>query len=162
MARISFISGIWNSSEASRIISRAEALQLLRKDDNERRKWSKYLYGTNTWDSSLYDLVIHVHKVAVKDAVDIICHTASLNVFQATPESKKAIEDLTLMAEVKAAIIGMDHGIKISAKDGIVFIKTGATFQQRQPLNRDIEQIVKKIQGVKDVRIHFEPTLFNE
>lgn len=140
-------------------INRAEALKLLKKDDEERRKWSQYLYGTDTSDPSLYDLVIHIHTVTVGDAVDIICHTAALKHFQATPESKKAMEDLVLTAEIKATLIDLNHGIKISAKDGIVFVRGIATLQQQSPLTHDIEKIVREIPGVKGVRIDLEPIL---
>ena len=138
-------------------ITRAEALHLLKKDDEERRKWSQYLYGTDTCDPCLYDLVIHIHKIGVDDAVDIICHTAGLNHFQATPESKKAIEDLTLSAEVKVAIADMNHGMEVSAKDGVVFVRSETTLQQQSPLFHDVEKIAKNISGVKDVRINVEP-----
>ena len=138
-------------------ITRAEALHLLKKDDEERRKWSEHLYGTDTWNPSLYDLVIHIHKVSVDDAVDIICHTARLKEFHATPESKKAMEDLVLMAEVKAALVGLDHGIKISAQDGVVFVRSKATLKQQSPLSHDIETIARQIPGVKKVSIDFEP-----
>ena len=138
-------------------IFRSEALHLLKKDDEERRKWSQYLYGTDTWNPSLYDLVLHIHKVSVDDAADIICHTAELQDFQATPESKKAMEDLVLAARVKAVLIALDHGIKISAQDGIVFVRSEATLQQESSLSHDIEKISKQISGVKDVRIDVEP-----
>jgi cytidylate kinase len=138
-------------------VTRAEALHLLKKDDEERRRWSQYLYGTDTRDSSLYDLVIHINQLGVDDAVDIICHTASLKDFQATPESKKAMEDLMLTAEVKSALIGINHGIKISVHDGVVSVRSEATPQQQSPLIHDIETIVKEIAGVKDVRIDVEP-----
>ena len=137
----------------------AEAFQLLKKDDEERRKWSQYLYGTDTWDPSLYDLVVHIHKVTVDDAVDIICHTAALKHFHATPESKKAMEDRVLTAEVTAALIGFNHGIKITAQDGIVYVRGKATPLQQSALSHDIEKIVTEIPGVKDVRIDFDPIL---
>jgi len=138
-------------------ITRAEALHLLKKDDEERRRWSQYLYGTDAWNPSLYDLVLHIHKVSVDDAVDIICHTAGLQAFQATPESKKAMEDRVLAAEVKAALIGIHHAIKISAQDGIVFVRSEATVQQQSSLSHDIEKIAAQISGVKDIRIDVEP-----
>ncbi|MDH4206803.1 MAG: cytidylate kinase-like family protein, partial [Desulfobacteraceae bacterium] len=37
-----------------------EARYILRKDDDERRKWGLQLYGSDTRDSSLYDLVVHI------------------------------------------------------------------------------------------------------
>ena len=140
-------------------INSPAALQLLKKDDEERRKWSQHLYGLDPWDSSLYDMVLHIHTITVDDAVDVICHTAGLKDFQATPESKKAMDDLVLTAEVKAAVVGLNYGIKISAQDGIVFVKSKATIQQQTPLRHDIEKMVKQIPSVKDVRIDFEPIL---
>ena len=82
-------------------ISKKEAHDVLLKDDEERIKWSKNLYGIDTRKASLYDLVIHVHKLTVEDAVDMICHAAGLEQFQTTPESQRAIEDLALSARVK-------------------------------------------------------------
>ena len=38
-------------------ISREEALAVLKRDDSERRKWSQHLYGIDTADPILYDLV---------------------------------------------------------------------------------------------------------
>ena len=91
--------------------SRAEALHLLKRDDEERRRWSQYLYGIDTWNPSLYDLVLSIHKVSVDDAVEIICHTAGLEDFQATLESQKAMEALVRTANIKATYIGMNYRI---------------------------------------------------
>lgn len=41
-----------------------EALHILRKDDRERKRWTKHLYGIDTSDSNLYDLVIHIDDAA--------------------------------------------------------------------------------------------------
>ncbi len=57
-------------------ISEKEARRILKKDDEERRHWALSLYGIDTLDSSLYDLVINVREMEVECAVGIICHTA--------------------------------------------------------------------------------------
>ena len=88
-----------------------DALRNLQKDDEHRRKWSRSLYGIDTWDPSLYDLVIHIKQVTVDDAVDIICHAVHLKPFQTTPQSRQAMNDLAVAAEVKAALIELEpHG----------------------------------------------------
>ena len=73
--------------------SREKALEELARDDHERRQWSLKLYGIDTWDSSLYDQVLHVHKLTVENAADIICHTVNLEQFRTTPESQSAMDD---------------------------------------------------------------------
>lgn len=140
-------------------ISEAKALRVLKKDDEERRKWSQYLYGIETSDPSLYDLVIHIQKVTVDDAVDIVCHTAGLEHFQATPESEKALNDLTLSAVVKAAIIDIDHDARVTATEGSVSIKARATLPQHSQKTDDIKNIVKDIPGIKNIYVDLEPVL---
>lgn len=84
--------------------SREDALSYLQKEDDRRRKWSSYFYGIDTWDSSLYDLVIHIKKLDADDAVNIICDTVKLKRFQTTPESQKELEKMALMAQLHAKL----------------------------------------------------------
>lgn len=84
--------------------SREDALSYLQKEDDRRRKWSSYFYGIDTWDSSLYDLVIHIKKLDADDAVNIICDTVKLKRFQTTPESQKELEKMALMAQLNAKL----------------------------------------------------------
>jgi cytidylate kinase len=35
-----------------------EAEEIIKKDDEERRKWSLALYGIDTWDPILYEMVL--------------------------------------------------------------------------------------------------------
>jgi len=139
-------------------ISRKEALAVLLKDDEERVKWSKNLYGIDTRKASLYDLVIHVHKLTVNDAVDMICHAAGLVQFQTTPESQRAIDNLALAARAKAALVDVRPDLQVSAEDGIVFVKTEAPIIQEAALVRKIQEISKTIAGVKETKINVIPT----
>jgi cytidylate kinase len=138
-------------------ISRKEALTILQKDDEERRKWSEHLYGIDTSDSKNYDLVIHIHKLTVKDAVDMICHAARLEQFQETPESQRAIDDLALAAQTKAMLMDVKADLRVSAHDGEVLIKTETPILQSEELARQMEEIAKTIPGVREVKIDLIP-----
>ncbi|MBN1831554.1 MAG: cytidylate kinase-like family protein [Deltaproteobacteria bacterium] len=134
-------------------ISRAEALRILKKDDDERVKWSKSLYGIDTRDSSLYDLVIHIQKFSVKNAVDMICQASSLEQFQATPESQQNVDDLALAAQIKAALVDVKRDLRVSAKSGRVFVKGEAPRGKEEILAQEIDEISKTITGVKETKI---------
>ncbi len=140
-------------------ISRKEALHLLEKVDKQRRKWGRELYGIDTWDPILYDLVLHIHKITVDDAVDIICHNAQLKHFQTTPESQKAMDDLALSVKVKAALIDIKPDIEVSADNELVYIKTEAPLEQEPELVQKMEKIAKTIPGVKEIKIQVLPIL---
>ncbi len=73
-------------------VSKDDAVQLVKKVDEERTKWSLKLYGIDNWDSRLYDLVINIGKVTLDHAVDLVCQTMQLKAFQPTAESQKQVE----------------------------------------------------------------------
>ncbi|MEJ2726219.1 MAG: BON domain-containing protein [Deltaproteobacteria bacterium] len=116
----------------------------------------------DTWDPSLYDLVLHIHKLAVENAVDIICNTVKLEQFRTTPESQKAIDDLALAAKVKAQIVEQYPNAKVSARDGWVLVHIEASETLHSEMAGEIECMAGQIPGVRKVSVHLIPTtLFN-
>ena len=138
-------------------ISRNEALRIIKHDDEERRKWSKHLYGIDTWDPSLYDVVIHIGKMTTDDAADVICNTVALDTFKTTPESQQSMEDLCIAAEVKAALVDMQPDVDVVASKGIVQVHTAALLAEGESPAGDIEAIAGSIKGVKEVRVGVKP-----
>jgi len=134
-------------------VSDKEARRILTKDDEQRRKWSKYLYGIDTKDPSLYDLVIHVKKMTVDDAVDTICGVASLKSFQASAQSQKAMDDLYLACEVKVQVIHLKPDMEVRADGGTVLVKIKALHSQEQDLAMRIRGIAETIPGVGEIRV---------
>jgi cytidylate kinase len=138
-------------------ISKDEAYRLLRKDDEERVKWSYSLYGIDTRDSSLYDLVIHIKTITIEDAVDIICDTACRKQFRTTPDSQKALDDLALAASVKAALINLAPDAKVLCHAGKVEVSLKSHQGREDNLTLEIQRITKSIQGVKEIIIDVLP-----
>ena len=138
-------------------IGRKVALRILNKEDQERRKWSKYLYGIDTWDPSLYDLVLNIKNLIVDDAVNIICHTVGLKHFQTTPQSQKTLDDLLLACEVRATLIDLRPDIEASVNNGIVTIKTRAPLSQEEQWVKQMKKTAGTVPGVKELRVHINP-----
>ena len=82
-------------------VSRKEALKIVEQLDLIRRKWSKQLYGIDTWDSSLYDLIINIERIGEEEAVDMICDTVESGPFRTTPESQGKIDRLVRAAQAR-------------------------------------------------------------
>jgi cytidylate kinase len=138
-------------------ISAEEARHILQKDDSERRKWGLQLYGQDTWDSSLYDLVVHIKTKTVDDAVSLILHSVEMPCYQTTPESQNMIDDLALAAEAKAALVHEFPGSNTSAKKGVVHVKIDASLIQEEKITKKVEEILNKIEGVEDIKVHVLP-----
>lgn len=135
-------------------LSRKEALQYLKKIDAQRRKWSQHLYGIDTSDPSLYDLVIHIREITVDEAVDLIARAISYPQFQTTPESQRMIEDLAIAAEVKSALVDFASNVDVVALNGLVRVKAKAPME----IAREMERVAGEIPGVRGVRVEIRPT----
>ncbi|MFC1858258.1 AAA family ATPase [Thermodesulfobacteriota bacterium] len=138
-------------------ITAEEARNLIRKDNDERRKWGMALYGQDTWDSGLYDLVVHIKTKSVDDAVSLVLHAAQFECFKTTPESQKRIDNMALAAEVKAALANRFAYAETSAEDGHVHVKIDAPPIQEEPVSKEVKEITKKIEGVRDLTVHVIP-----
>jgi cytidylate kinase len=138
-------------------IEPAEALRVLQKDDEERRRWSMALYGIDTADASLYDLVIHVRKITVDDAVEIICHTAGLPDFQRTKESQAALKGLLLAARVKSAIVKVYPTAEVSAEDGIAEVRVAGSLAHEPEIADEIHELCRDVPDLRELRAGVRP-----
>lgn len=97
-----------------------EARYLLKKDDDERRKWGMSLYGKDTWNCSLYDLVLSIDIMTVEDVVNILEGVAKQGRFDATPESTATLKEQALLANIHAQIVNFAPRSTVKIQDGVV------------------------------------------
>jgi hypothetical protein len=135
-------------------VSEKEARSLILRDDQERRRWTQTLYGADPWDSALYDLVIHINKFTVDDAVDFICRAAQLEQFQATRESQRKVEDLALASRIKAELIEHNHELSVTSDYGNVIIYTKIEGIFHQKLEKKAKEIAHKMEGINHIEVH--------
>lgn len=140
-------------------VSEKEALRTIKKLDEERLKWSRQLYGIDTGDPNLYDLVLHIRKLTVDDAADIICHTVNLKHFRTTPESQMILDDLVLASLVKATFVELKPDIQVAAKDGVVHLSLEARTSLDMELIQEIKMAVGNIPGLKEIKIDVKPSI---
>ncbi len=139
-------------------ISAEEALFILKKDDEERRKWGIKVYGVDTQDSKLYDMVLNISTMTVDDAVDILFEAVGKKAFQTTPESQKKLEDLALAARVQIAVMHLVPKVRVAADSGVVSIgnvqgKTTAATD----LVAMLSKVAQAVNGVREVHVHLIP-----
>jgi cytidylate kinase len=89
-------------SRVQKGLNRKEAIAYIERMDDERRKWTRFLYGVNWEDASLYDIVVNLEQMNLEEACDVICAVAQLKDFEFTPESQRTLNDLALASRVKA------------------------------------------------------------
>lgn len=100
--------------------SAEEARYLLKKDDDERRKWGLSLYGMDTSNSNLYDLVLRIDIMTIDDVVGILERIIKEGRFDATPESTAAIKKEALRASIHAKIVSQAPRAQVNIKGRVV------------------------------------------
>ncbi|MFC2028267.1 AAA family ATPase, partial [Chloroflexota bacterium] len=128
-------------------VGEKEALHILQQDDEQRKRWSHYLYGIDTTDPSLYDLMLCIEKISVDGAVDIICSAVGAKSFQTTAQSQKAMDDLVLACEVRSRLIEIKPDVEVRADDGLVFIVAEFPVSRQEALTQEITRVAKTVEG---------------
>ena len=137
-------------------VTESYALHYMKRVDEARDRWSRYLYGIETHDPTLYDLVIRIKKLSTDDAVDIISYTVGLDRFQPTAESQQAIDDLALAAHVKVHLIERHPRIQVAAASGAIYVTLDDATAHDE---KEIRDAVEPLPGVQKVEVQSHPML---
>lgn len=107
--------------------SRSAAIAYIEKVDDDRRKWTRFLYGVDWEDPSLYDLVLNLEHVAIEEACHLISTIVTQRCFEFTPECQQKMEDLALASRVRAELAlnssTSDLELEVVAERGAVAIQ---------------------------------------
>jgi cytidylate kinase len=140
-------------------ISKKEAINVLTKDDEERRQWGLKLYGFDTWDSRLYDMVLLIDRISVNDAVGLIAETVKKPVFQTTASSQKIVDNQVLCAKVHAMLVNFSLMVEVQVDDGVVTLgNVGEVLRSDTALRAKIERLVMENEGVREVQFKEKPS----
>lgn len=137
-------------------ISFDQARAQLKHDDQERQKWAMVLYGIDIVDPGLYDMVINLSSMGVNEAVNLITQASKQQCFQATEETQRKINDLALTAEIRAALFDFPTA-GVTSSDGKARISVKAPEEQAAAITTRIEDAVKNIEMLTELKIRVDP-----
>lgn len=137
-------------------ISEEKARYILKKDDEERRKWAMFLYGIDIMDPGTYNLTIRIGHLSEDEAVDIIANAAGLESFHETAESKAILTNSAMHALVSEKLFDYPNAV-VAAQNGQVEISMKVPESQQPLINDRIKQMLADINGMSELRIRFDP-----
>ncbi len=139
------------------------AVDYIRLVDQERVRWTKFVYGLDWRDPRNYDLVINLGNIAIDTACAMVATVVKLPAYAATEEVKKKLRDFALSCRVRVALAGnpkwrsIEFGVR--ADDGKVEVfgevaTGGVLIRQSGPDKDEIMTIAKAVEGVKTVVVN--------
>jgi cytidylate kinase len=84
--------------------TRPEAIAYIEKMDDQRSKWTRYLYGVDWEDPSLYDFVVNLQRLTVEQACRLVEAMIKQGGFEFTPNHMTSMQDFVLATRVRAAL----------------------------------------------------------
>ena len=137
---------------ALRTVSEKEALNLIRKSDEDCAAWVRMLFEKDDpWDATLYDILVPTDKTPAPQAAGLIVDSVGAGVLKRSERSRKAVADFHLAACVEAALAREGHNVGVAARDGVVTLTINKYVLMLSRLEEDLRSVVEKVPGVLKV-----------
>jgi cytidylate kinase len=127
----------------------------IRKRDEERASWTRFLYGIDWLDPVLYDITLNLEKFTIEDACSLISTMVGRPEFEVTDENRRQLADLELASHTHAKlflnpkIAAAAAKIDVKAHDGVVHL---SGILPGDALLDDVLKTCRELPEVQDVR----------
>jgi cytidylate kinase len=130
-------------------LSRNDAIAHIERMDQDRRKWTQYLYGVDWGDPAQYDVIINLEHINIDQACRMLATLVRDRCFQFTPECQAAMNDLALASRVRARLVlnpATAHlEVEVESHGGVVAIQ--GKLPNLDQLE-EVERVVLAVEGV--------------
>ncbi len=134
-------------------IAEKEAVKQIRRHDEDRAAWAQLLFNNpDPWSAALYDLVLPTDKKPPETAAAAIIENAAKPPLQPTAESRQAVADFLLAAEVEVALVREGHHVEVNAREGELTLTVNKPVLMFNRLEEELEEIALKVAGVQSVK----------
>jgi cytidylate kinase len=141
-------------------LNREAAVGYIEDIDEDRVRWTKFIYGVDWRDPTLYDLVINLEKMSVSSACAMIAAVVKLEEFSLTDAVKKRLRDFQLACRVKLALAAniqtRDVDFAVTADAGAVEVtgdlpRAGMLTRASERDEGEVLRTAEAVEGVKNV-----------
>lgn len=134
-------------------LTEEEAREYIRQQDDERSRWTRFMYGKNLRDPALFDLCINLERISFTTACSMLENAAQQKEFKPTPESIAVLQSRYLCAQVLAALVANRQTSEIevgaTAEDGHVVLEGPYL---ADPARSAVLDIARTVPGVAEVQ----------
>jgi len=138
-------------------ISAEQARHILVKDDSERHKWSMAIFDLDISNPKFYDMTLHLDTMGVEEAVSIILRSIALPCFKTTPKTQQKLDDLSLSAQVEAALISDFPKAAADATKGNVFVSIRGSLIDEKNISLKAKRLLEKVDGINKTHVNVVP-----
>lgn len=131
-------------------MNREKAISHIKKVDDHRGKWTKYLYGVDWEDPSLYDLVLNIEHIKIEPASQFVAGIIRSGEFELSSRRREEMKDFIIATRVRAALAKdpLTSNLEVDAvsRGGQVVIQ-GDLYEQTE----DVQRVAMAVPDVRNV-----------
>ena len=135
-------------------MTRDEAMAYIQRMDQDRKKWTQYLYGVDWANPVNYDVVLNLEHVSIPDACAALTALVRQPSFEFTAADQETMDDLVLASQLRAEIAlhpATSHlEVEIEALRGAVSIHGRISSVSE---TEEVMQVVEAKPGVTSVKL---------
>jgi CheY-like chemotaxis protein len=134
-----------------------DAQARIHREDESAHLWVKYLRDREAWSSELYDILLPLDKKSWQEAVSLIVQNAQSELLATNAKAQARLADFQLAAKVEMALVREGHDIRVSAREGKVFIEINKKVLLLSRLEEELTRLARGVPGVGEVETKVGP-----
>lgn len=147
-------------------LTRKAAEQYIADVDENRIRWTRFMYDVDIRDPQLYDMMINLDRMSIQTACGVVCEAAKKPEFEITGSVQTHLLDFSLACRVKVALAthpasrGLD--LDVAANAGVLSIsgevpKPIMLAHVSSRWEQELTQIAMGVEGVQRVELSIRP-----
>jgi hypothetical protein len=127
----------------------------IRKRDEERASWTRFLYGIDWLDPALYDMTLNLERLTIDAACNLVATALERKEFEVTEETRSQLADLELASHTHAKLFlnprvaAVAAKIDVKAHEGVVHL---SGILPGDALLEEVLTTCRELPEVRDVR----------
>ncbi len=135
-------------------LPRKEAIAYIQQMDQERRKWTRFLFGLDWELPSNYDVVLNLDHINLDQACDFLYCMLQESSFQTTTEHRKTMQEQATAARIRANLAldpaTTDLELGVTVRGGVVSLQGKIACREQ---GKEIARIARAVRGVTEVQL---------
>ena len=139
----------------------AAAERYVRQVDDERARWTRFMYNVDLADPQFYDVVVNLETLSLGAAGQIVLTAVAQPEFAVTAEVRRRLDDFVLACRVRLALAthpaSRTLDLRVAATDGAVTLtgepQSMLLARTSARVEREVRGIVEAVPGVGSVEI---------
>lgn len=144
-------------------LAEADAMELIKGIDQQRKRWVQFLYDVDTRDPVLFDIVLNLQRIAIGGAIELVTTEVGKEQFRSTESGIRTVRNLRLASVTEVALMnspdtyGLDFRVRADESTGEVVISRDPALKESAKSEDIIRAALEGVKEIQNIKIEGSP-----